>query len=245
MSRTFHTLVAVMLAAPFAAQSQAVPPGTAEIATNGRGEMRVAPDHAILIVSIESRGPAAAAAASDNAAKVTSTTSALRATGLAAEQIATLGYTVSQDYDFSAGGRRPSGFVARNTLRIDVRRISDIGKLIDAALAAGATQISPTQFLPANPDDARARALTLAVASARRDAETMAKAAGGSLGKLIYLSSSYSAQPYYEPQVVGGMADMRAPPAALATTVLTPGDLTVTAVASGRWEFLPALNPGR
>src|SRR5205814_7541940 len=103
---------------------------------------------------------------------------------------------------YSGGGRRPNGFLARNAVRIELRGVADVGKLIDAALSGGATEVSPPEFLPPNPGEARDRALALAVADARQDAETIARAAGGSVGRLIYLSSSYSAQPYYENQVV-------------------------------------------
>jgi len=241
MSRTFYALVAVVLAVPFAAHSQAVPPGTSEVSTTGRGEVAVTPDHAVLVVGIEGRAPSAAAAASDVAAKVTSTIAALRAAGLTAEQITTVGYSVSQDYDFTPpAGRRPNGFIARNSVRMDVRRVADIGKLIDAALAGGATQVNPVQYLPQNATDARDRALALAVASARHDAETIARAGGGSLGKLVYLSSSLSPQPYFEPQLVQDTRVMAAPAAAVAPTSLTPGALTISAVASMRWEFIPS-----
>ena len=241
MSRTFHALVAVMLAAPFAAQSQAVPPGTSEVATSGRGEVGVAPDHAILVVGIEGRAPSAAAAASDVAAKVASTIAALRAAGVSPEQITTVGYSVSQDYDFTPGApRRPSGFIALNSVRVDVRRVADIGKLIDAALTGGATLVSPIQYLPQNPTDARDRALALAVAAARHDAETIARAAGGSLGKLVYLSSSFSEQTYSGAQITQDARVLGGPAAVAAPTSLTPGVLTVSAVASTRWEFIPS-----
>ena len=243
MSRTLHALIAVMLATPFAAQSQAVPPGTSEVATSGRGEVGVSPDHAILVVSIEGRAPSAAAAASDVAGKVASTIAALRTAGVSAEQITTISYSVSQNYDYTpTAPRRPNGFIARNSVRVDVRRVADIGKLIDAALTGGATEVSPVQYLPQNPTDARDRALALAVAAARHDAETIARAAGGSLGKLVYLSSSFSPQPYFEPQLVqGDMRVMAAPAVSMAPpTSLSPGALTVSAVASARWEFIPS-----
>jgi len=234
-------VIVCLAATPLAAQNPAIPPGTSEIATTGRGEVRVTPDHAILMVSVESRAASAAAAASENAGKIASAIAALRAAGVTPEQITTVGYSVAQDYDIGPTSRRPNGFLARNGLRIEVRRIADIGKFIDAALSGGATQVSPAQFLAPNPADARQRALALAVAEARRDAETLAKAAGGSLGRLIYLTSSgYPSPPAYTEQMAFDFSMSRV---AGGSTMVTPNDLTITAIASARWQFVPPSNP--
>src|SRR5687768_14842345 len=110
-----------------------------EIATSGRGEVRVAPDLARLQISVETRSSSANAAAADNAARITRTIAAVRAAGIDSAQINTAGYSVSPDHD-SKG--RQTGFVVRNGLGIEVRRIADVGKIIDAALSGGATQVT-------------------------------------------------------------------------------------------------------
>jgi uncharacterized protein len=206
-----------------------------EIATSGRGEIRVAPDLARLQVTVETRSSSASAAAADNAAKLTKTVAAVRAAGVDSAQITTSGYSVATDYDSK---NRPNGFVVRNGLRIDVQRIADVGKIIDAALSSGLTQVNGVQFLRRNVNDSRRSALALAVDEARRDAEALAQAAGGTLGKLIYLTSGFAQMPrnfQLEEVVVTGLS--------AASTPIMPGDLTVTAVANARWQFLPRQSP--
>lgn len=204
------------------------------IATGGRGEVRVAPDLARLQIAVETRSSSANAGAADNAARLTRTIAAVQAAGIDSAQINTAGYSVATDYD---GKGRPSGFVVRNGLRIEVRRIADVGKIIDAALSAGATQVSGVQFLRSDLQESRRRALGLAVAEARRDAEALAQAAGGSLGKLIYLTSGFAQLPTnfeYQTTVLSS---------AITATPIMPGDLTVAAVANARWQFLPRQEP--
>ena len=206
-------------------------PEVPEIATSGRGEVRVAPDLAVFNVSVDSRSPSAAAAAADNAAKLTRAIAAIRVAGVDSAQITTAGYSVNADYEKN----RQIGFIAHNTLRVEVRRIPDVGRIIDAALGTGGMQLNQLQFQRTETQDARHTALALAVAEARRDAETLAQAAGGSLGRLLYLTSGVSPSPIgrdfnnYAVMTASGMSQ---------PTPIMPGELMVTAVASGRWQFI-------
>lgn len=214
------------------------PSGNApEIAASGRGETRVTPTSSSLSISVITRAPTAAQAAAENATRLESTLKALRGMGLAPNELATMGYHVGQNYEMTREGRIPSGFIARNTIRADVRKLADLGKVIDAALAAGATEISGAQFLAANTQEARRNALAEAVAQARNDAEAIARAAGGRLGRLIAINSSGGPQmmrgeAYYSDY---SMASMPPPP----STSISPRDLTIAAQVSGRWEFVP------
>ncbi len=120
-----------------------------------------------------------------------------------------------------------------------MRRIADVGKIIDAALSAGATQVNGVQFLRSNVQESRRSALALAVAEARRDAEALAEAAGGTLGGLIYLTSGFATLPQsFEYRTIVPTSTMLAP-----NTPIMPGDLTVTAVANARWLFRPRPAP--
>ena len=71
---------------------------------------------------------------------------------------------------------------------VEVRNIDSIGKVIDAALDAGATNVGSVGLYASNTDAARRDALKEAVAKARADAEAVAAAAGGSVGALLELS---------------------------------------------------------
>jgi len=72
----------------------------------------------------------------------------------------------------------------------------------------------------------RQEALTLAVENARTDAETMAAAAGVSVGEVRSLSTSNSFGPVYPVEYA------RADDTSGGQTVVEPGDVSVTASAS-------------
>jgi len=252
MSRRFYAAsLAIVFAAP-SAFGQAVPiaPRPPEITAAGRGEVTVTPDRAAILLSVESRAPSAAAAASDNASKMAAVFKALRAAGLAQADITTSGYNVGQD-PRSMRMAMPSGappglaipveFLARNTVRAIVRRLDDTGKVIDAALAAGATSIASVQFSSANTDEARRNALGIAVAQAQRDAEALAKAAGGTLGKLLSMSSSGPGGPMmpYSSDTYVSYGDAGVAGGSAYSTMINPRDMSVFVSVFGRWEFVP------
>jgi uncharacterized protein len=218
------------LSAPVFAQDG--PPRVSEIATSGRGEVRIPPTRAIVAFNVDNFARNAAVAASDNARTSQATIAALKSVGVKDTDISNGGYSVYPDFEKG----KPRGFNARNIIRVEVP-IADVGKVVDTALEVGATSVSPIQFMGGDLAVVRRDALKRAVAEARRDAEALADAAGGSLGRLLSLTSGVS-QPI-------GRGPEFAVTAALSSsggytpTDLRPSDLTVTAVASGRWEFLP------
>jgi uncharacterized protein YggE len=110
--------------------------------------------------------------------------------------------------------------------------LEDVARIIDAALAKGANEISSLQFYSSKADSLRRAAMVLAVANARADAETLAKAAGGTLGPLLELSTSYSVRPLQEVMMAP------APMAARAATPIEPGQQSVSASVSARWSFV-------
>lgn len=218
-------------------QSGPVPNAQApEIVSVGRGDTTIAPTSAAFSVSVTTRGASAAQAAAENAKRLESTLSWLRSLGIAPGDITTAGYSVDQHYEEQRDRRTPAGFVARNTVRVEVRRLEDLGKVIDAALTGGATEISAPQFLSTNISEARRASLAEALREARADAEAIARAAGGTLGRLISANSGVSSpmfrDSYGEVMLTSGGAP-RVP------TNIMPRDLTVSAQVTVRWEFIP------
>lgn len=178
-STTPVILSAGLLPAQAPAPGPAAPP---QISTTAVGEARVQPDRATILFAVETRAPTAARAGSDNASRQRAVLDTLRKLGLAEGQLSTTGYAVSPEMRYDAKQPQVVGYVARNMVQADVRRIDQVGSLIDAALAAGANVVSSLRFFSSRADEARRSALADAVGKARADAEAMARAAGGSLG---------------------------------------------------------------
>jgi uncharacterized protein YggE len=227
-----------LTAMPVAAQSGGPPTPPPSISTSAVGETTVVPDRAMVSVAVESQGPTAAAAGAENAKLQTRVIDAVKAAGIAAAQIRTSGYNVFPEYTQPTGAKGPriSGYRAHNTVQVEIRNLESVGKVIDAVLGAGATNLGGLSLYASNTDAARRDALQKAVAKARSDAEVTAAAAGGSLGALLEIST----EPFGVPQpiyrnlaVAEGRAAMAAP------TPVEAGEMTVQAVVHVRWQFVP------
>lgn len=226
--------------APVLSQAPAPSAREPELTTNGRGETRLTPDYAYVTIGVTNPAQNAVDAASENARRFESILGALHSFGLNDRQLLTSRYNLTQNFEYPKNGQpKPSGFVARSTIRAEVHRLEDLGKIIDASIASGATEVSGVQFLASNTDEARRTAMTEAVRQARADADAMARAAGGTLGRLIALNSGGISEPIYNARenvvfLTGAAVMSGGPP----PTTIVPGDLVVGAQVFGRWEFV-------
>ncbi|HEV7387513.1 MAG TPA: SIMPL domain-containing protein [Gemmatimonadaceae bacterium] len=209
-----------------------------QIAVVGHGEIKVSPDRATIQVSVQTRATTAAAAAAENATKQQSVLAAVKALGLGNDQLSTINYNVYPEQRFDPG-KEPVviGYNVTNTILVDVRKLSQVGPVIDAALSHGANMITSLQFYASNTDAARRTAIGAAIEKARADADAAARAAGGSLGSLLEINVGSYSPPPPRPLMMMKTMDVRA---AQADTPINPGDETLSVDVSTRWRFNPS-----
>ena len=209
-----------------------------QISVVGRGEIKVSPDRATIQISVQTRAVTAAAAAAENATKQQAVLTALRALGLTDDQLSTINYNVYPEQRYEQG-KEPVivAYNVTNTILVDVRKLSQVGPVIDAALAHGANMITSLQFYASNTEVARRSAIASAIEKARADAEAAARAAHGTLGSLLEVSVGSYSPPPPRPMM---MARAMAGGVAQADTPINPGDETLSVEVSTRWRFLPA-----
>lgn len=200
-------------------------------------EVQVAPDRAHLTVAVETRGRTSQQAGAENARIQTAVLDALRRQGIESAQLQTRAVQVTPEYQYPREGGRPTvtGYVARNEVAIEVRDLTKIGGLIDAALAQGATNVAGPHFSLANPDSSRREALDLAVKKAMADARVMAQAAGVRVGRVLEMTSEASAVPVPEMQ----FARMRVAAADAAPTPVESGLITVRSAVRIKLAIVP------
>lgn len=228
------TVAAALAVSTNQGHAQATPSIGSGISVSASGEAHVSPDRATIFVGVQSRGVTAAAAGSDNARRQRAILDTLRALGISGDRVSTMNYNVSPEIQYSPNNSAPPkvvGYTVTNTVRAEIVKLDDVGKIIDAVLGKGANELSSLQFYSSKADSARRAALALAVANARADAEVLAKAAGGTLGALSEISTG---EPPIRP-IAMPMAKM----AASVATPIEPGQQTIEATVSVRWVFIP------
>ena len=230
-------LAAFLVPASLRAQPGPAPIPPASISVSASGEVKVTPDRAWVTVGVLSRAPTAAAASAANARTQRAILDTLRAMGFRPEQLTTTGYNVSPEmrYNPQSGESTVIGYMVRNSVRVDVRRIEQVGQVIDAALKKGSNEIQGVAFYSSQADSARRAALANAVELARADAMVLARAAGGSLGELMELSTTgMTPRPVPMMEAVA----MRAKGADVPTPI-EPGEQSIGAYVMARWRFVP------
>ena len=236
MKKTLFLLLMAISVPVSAQQSDMHAPQLPSISVVGRGEVKVTPDRAAIQISVQTKAATAAAAASQNATKLKAVIDALRAMGLAANQVTTMNYNVYPEQRYEPN-REPVvvGYNVTNTLLVELTNLTMVGPVIDAALAKGANMVTSLQFSASNTEAARREAIAMAIQRARAEAEAAARAAGGALGGVLEIGIGV-----YYPSPPRPMAMMRgAESAQAADTPINPGDQTVSVEVSTRWTLIP------
>lgn len=215
------------------AQQPAINEPISAITVSARGEVKVVPDRASIQISVQTRAETAAKAAAENATKQKAVIDALRALGLGEKDISTSGYNVYPEQRYEPN-REPviTGYNVTNTVSVDLKSVTKVGQVIDAALAKGANMINSLQFYASNTETARRDAIAIAIRKARGDAEAAARAAGGSLSELLQVDIGA----YYPPQP--RTIQMKAQASMAPDTPINAGDETISVEVSTRWRFV-------
>ena len=194
-------------------------PGT--ISVTGAGSVETEPDTATTTFGVVTQGANAQDAMASNSAAMAKVIEALKRAGVASKDLQT--QYVSLDPRYDNEGRTIVGYNATNNVSAIVRRLSDVGAVIDAAIAAGANNVSGPSLSRDDHDKLYRDALEKAVADAKAKAEVMAREAGVSVGAVQSLTEN--------PQGRGGPVPLTYAAAARAvvTTPIEAGTANITA----------------
>ena len=170
-------LFAACLAVLPARAVDAPPPRT--IAVTGQGEVKAPPDLAVISFAVETTAPTAGAAVAENARKSTALADELKRQLGDTGKVSTTRYSVDPVYEQRERGAdaappRITGYIVRNQVRAETRAIDTVGKLIDAAITAGANSVDGLEFTLKERAAAQNDALQRAGQDARRQADAAA-----------------------------------------------------------------------
>jgi uncharacterized protein YggE len=204
--------LAVALTWPLGAQESQDPgPSDRTVSTTGTAIVRSAPDEALVTLGVRTDGATAQEAMDRNAEQMQAVVRALLGAGLDEDDLATASINLYPRWDDT--GTTVDGFTAENQVTATVRNLDRVGTVIDEGVAAGANLASGITFRVSNGNEAGDRALTEAVADARRKAEVLAAAGGAELGSVVTIAeSSTSVSPPVIYEEAFAAADGRATP---------------------------------
>ena len=229
-------LAVILAVAPRAAAAQTRPPAPPEgptLAVSGEGTVSRSPDQAIVTAQIITNNDVAATATSQNNATYGGLRTRLNAIGIPESAIKTNFFNVNfipRPADAASYKPPRTGYVVTRGLSITINELDAVGRAIDAAVAAGVTDVGGVSY---GLRDRRA-VWTLALAAAVRDAQTQAAAIAEAAHMRVAGVRTINAGGYFAPvpaplQMAGRMSAAAAPNV---PTEVQPSNIDVRATVS-------------
>lgn len=211
MKRILIALAALaVLTASFAvaasgAESPAAGATGGKITVAGNAAVQSEPDTAEWSFGVSTEADSAVAALQRANAAANRVIAALRSAGVAQRDIRTEGISLSPRTD--ENGRATDKFAASNTVHVVIRALAQTGRVVDAAVNAGANTMWGPSLSTSKSGELHRQALKAAVAAARVNAQVLADAAGLTLGRVIEVTESGGSQPMPVENTGGAASD--------------------------------------
>jgi hypothetical protein len=154
------------------------------IAVGAEGEATVAPDMAVVSLSVSGKAKELGPARDDVNARTSAVLERLRALGVADADLSAPDVAIQPEYDYRRGGQQLIGYGVTRRVTARVRSLDSLGAVLDGAVAAGANEVHGAEMAASDPSAAEHEALRRAVEAARAKADAIAAAAGVALGPL-------------------------------------------------------------
>jgi len=206
---------------------------TPTVSVSGTGKVIVKPTIARVNFGVFTHNDTSAAAQAANDVIMAKITAALKAAGIKEDDVQTTGYSLQPRWIWDKATEKSvqDGYDMNHSMVVTVRAIKDAGKIVSLVADNGANTVDGVSF---DVDDAtleqmRLTALDLAMVSARKRADVVAKAAGKtilSVQTVVVNESSYTPYPMYRNEAMVAKDSAAAPVEAGTTDVLISVNVT-------------------
>lgn len=172
---------------------QATTDANGGITVNGQGKISLKPNIAIANIGVDITTVSLTDATTQANSEMTAVIDKLKSMGIDEKDIQTTNYNL---YPITQQGPKPdgsgtpgiTGYRVSNQVRVTIRKIADLGKVLDAAVGAGANNIYGVSFAVDDLTPYQQQARAAAIKDAQDKATQLAKAANIQLGSVIAIS---------------------------------------------------------
>ncbi|WP_062793156.1 SIMPL domain-containing protein [Sphingobium herbicidovorans] len=239
------------------AASPVLTPDETLLVVSGEGQSRRIPDVAVFSAGVVTQGRTGGEALGANATRMNEVVTALKRAGIADLDIQTSALSLQPQYSnpeqeaqiraritrepyippAQLQAPRIIGYEARNNVQVRVRKLGQMGRIIDTLVQAGANQVDGPSFTLDEPKAALDEARAEAVREARSRAELYARAAGLRISRILSISEGggYYPQPIVVTGRMGGAPPAPPPP----PSPVAPGELMLGATVSVQFALRP------
>jgi uncharacterized protein YggE len=226
-------LSAAFISLPALAADEARP---RTVSVSGTGEVAAEPDLAHVTLGVEARKPALADARSEVSATVERVLALCKSLGIDPKRVNATRVQIQPEYSWNEKDRKRVllGYLVSRQVQVELRDLELLGTLLERAVDAGVNQVNDPVLDSSRRKDLERDALAKAVEDARLNADTLARAAGASLGPVRTLNGATSSPPVpmYRRQVA--MADAAMAPEAS----YQAGEMKFSASVNAEYDLL-------
>ncbi len=188
----FPLLAVVAVAAPASAAEVHIRSTGPVVELTVQETVKQRPDLATVGAGVTSDAPTATAAMRANSREMDSVIRQIRALGIDEDDIQTTGINLNPQYDYDRASQRQvfRGYRVSNRVSVTLRDIDETGEVLDALVAAGATDLSGPSFSVDDDSAAKAQARRAAMKRAESQARQYAEWSGYSGIRLLEVSEA-------------------------------------------------------
>ena len=212
-------------------------PGT--ISVSAAGTANIAPDMAVINLSVVREGKTAREALTANNKAMKAVLDAMKQRGIEERDLQTSNFSIQPRYFYPKpknNVQQPPkivGYIVSNALTLRVRDLTALGEIMDEAVTLGVNQGGGISFTNSDPETALTEARKSAMQKAIAKAKTLTEAAGVGLGRILAISEN-SNQPRPRPIA---MARAQAKFAEDAAVPVASGENSYRVTVSVQWEI--------
>lgn len=172
------------------------------VSVTGVGRVTLTPDRAVFTAGVQTVAPTLSAATQENGARMAAIIAALKSAGAADKDLRTTGFSIYPQQAHQEG-RPPRivGYQVSNAVTVTKDDPAAVGRLLEAAVNAGANTVSGVTFTVSDLTRGRDTGLQAAFADAKAKADVLARAAGRSIGRALAITEGGATPPMPVPMM--------------------------------------------
>lgn len=169
------------------------------INVSGNSIIKVEPDMAHISVGVTTEESDSKTALANNNKLIQSVIDAVKEFKIDSKDIQTGTFNLSPryKYDEKTGVSSIIGYTVNNTITVTVRKLEDLGKILDSAVKAGANTSTNISFDYSKRNEKYLEALKLATENAKKEAEAIASAFGSPKLTVVEVNENSGNNVYY------------------------------------------------
>jgi uncharacterized protein YggE len=157
------------------------------INVSGEGKVKIAPDQALISISIETKGTKAAEVKQENDKKMDAILKFIKKSNIAAEDFQTQRISLNPNYDYE---KKKYNYIATQSVQILLKDLSKYDTLMEGLVNEGINRIDNVEFKSSKLLQLQSDARKLAMKDAKAKAEDYVSVLGQKVGKAILISDN-------------------------------------------------------